>query len=986
MNMFYHGTYYPAARTDRRIENSPTDILSTTTMGNLGVQIQHCFIANPGESVHVDCAGGVVDNIIAYYGTPSGSCNCPSVQQPKKNGNCPGDKVYNDDTDELECSTGRYDRKLACFESTYRRQQCCAFSLDESGEPDLSELDLEADYSCNSLTAQYIASGTCLGKEKCTLYADNDRMYHWAGDLATNLNNSDVCQYGYDSATSANATTSFCNTTMGYSGIWDSCPDPSTRNLKVKVKCTEKDIVAFGAHLKRENIVICASILNAVAISTFIFAIFWVSKQQEAEEAEMDRSTCRATDYTVRCTRLPDHTSSHDLAKNLKRHFESKLSKCKPCFLPGKVRVADINLTTGSFQYLQAAIKRGKASRDLDLVRFKKSVMDYLDEEKSWRYKFFEKWEEYALRSFEKHNQTCLRKFLASLNGKKKVIIAYVTFETEEGFLRALENNIPIQGKHMFIRQAEDPSDILWENLGTPVLQRMTRRFFTTFLLIVLLLTTYFIVAYAIEQSENNSTDWPFIISCDDYYISLDRDDNSTELNVITYQKTIEDHKWQYFNNTEGRQGYVNCYCEEVASKYTLRRALDYNFLNPELNQYERWCKELIWDEFTLLIIKLGVSLVVLAVNLSAKTILHVMKEFERMASYSLISQSMTVKLFMIQIVNTGMLALLMNGDAGLSKNNAVAFLNGEYDDFTPEWYDDIGRNVLQTVFVYSIGVHLVKFAVHWLHQFMRWRDRGFGSDIRITKQVSQENLNKLYIGPEFIIEVRYATVLTVCFVCVAYAPAMPLLYLIAGLGFWATYLIDKWFFLRVYRIPQATSPQLAHSVTKSFYISAILNLLLSIWIYSNILLFDPDTSAEKKYVFVDNLKFLEIEFSFHAYDTISERIFSPYAYASWVVLIPFLVFLLGLAISMYMKENGYTGGAIISKILNLISTERMFEGNPPYFNVIPATVLVRRLEEGVARPHILAAYEERLRRVEVEGEEEKLVRNLVLYVLMHLL
>lgn len=74
----------------------------------------------------------------------------------------------------------------------------------------------------------------------------------------------------------------------------------------------------------------------------------------------MDRNTCRAKDFTVRLDVIPEHNSTHVLAKNLKRHFEKTLSECKPCYLPGVVRVADINFTTGGYGVLEAAIKRGK--------------------------------------------------------------------------------------------------------------------------------------------------------------------------------------------------------------------------------------------------------------------------------------------------------------------------------------------------------------------------------------------------------------------------------------------------------------------------------------------------------------------------------------------------------------------------------------------------------------------------------------------------
>ena len=74
----------------------------------------------------------------------------------------------------------------------------------------------------------------------------------------------------------------------------------------------------------------------------------------------MNRNRCRANDYTVRLDVIPDHSSTHVLAKKLKRHFEKTLSDCKPCYLPGMVRIADINFTTGGYSGLQAAIKRGQ--------------------------------------------------------------------------------------------------------------------------------------------------------------------------------------------------------------------------------------------------------------------------------------------------------------------------------------------------------------------------------------------------------------------------------------------------------------------------------------------------------------------------------------------------------------------------------------------------------------------------------------------------
>lgn len=77
----------------------------------------------------------------------------------------------------------------------------------------------------------------------------------------------------------------------------------------------------------------------------------------------MDRNTCRAKDFTVCLRKIPPvYSSTQDLAKKLKRHFEKVLSDCKPCFLPGAVKVTDINFTSESYKVLQPAIHRGQVN------------------------------------------------------------------------------------------------------------------------------------------------------------------------------------------------------------------------------------------------------------------------------------------------------------------------------------------------------------------------------------------------------------------------------------------------------------------------------------------------------------------------------------------------------------------------------------------------------------------------------------------------
>lgn len=219
----------------------------------------------------------------------------------------------------------------------------------------------------------------------------------------------------------------------------------------------------------------------------------------------MDRNTCRAKDFTVCITHIPHvYSSTQELAKKLKRHFEKVLSASRPCFLPGAVRVADINFTTGSYSVLQTAINRGNAARELDAIHYKKSVLEYLGNQHSWWYKILEWREKEWDNQYQYWNDKCLRSNTDSSSHVKR---AYVTFESEEGFKRCLRvfssnsfnhyfdnSEYLLEGNEISAAPAEDPSDILWENLGTPRLERALRRFLTNILLFALILVTYLAV------------------------------------------------------------------------------------------------------------------------------------------------------------------------------------------------------------------------------------------------------------------------------------------------------------------------------------------------------------------------------------------------------------------------------------------------------------------------------------------------------------
>jgi hypothetical protein len=53
---------------------------------------------------------------------------------------------------------------------------------------------------------------------------------------------------------------------------------------------------------------------------------------------------------------------------------------------------------------------------------------------------------------------------------------------------------------------------------------------------------------------------------------------------------------------------------------------------------------------------------------------------------------------------------------------------------------------------------------------------------VRRTKQVMQEDYESIYMGPEFLIEVRYSQIMTFFFITMIYSAGMPVLYIISFL------------------------------------------------------------------------------------------------------------------------------------------------------------------------------------------------------------
>lgn len=122
-----------------------------------------------------------------------------------------------------------------------------------------------------------------------------------------------------------------------------------------------------------------------------------------------------------------------------------------------------------------------------------------------------------------------------------------------------------------------------------------------------------------------------------------------------------------------------------------------------------------------------------------------------------------------------------------------------------------------------------------------RCRDRSCSCDEHLTSTLSQAELNQLWMGPQLLLDERFAQLYSILFVCLAFSTGMPGLVPIAFLTFFLCYWVDKSLFVWVYQTPPSYDSSLSHSFTKLLPLAAFLHLVMGIWMLSNPLIL-PDS------------------------------------------------------------------------------------------------------------------------------------------------
>lgn len=252
----------------------------------------------------------------------------------------------------------------------------------------------------------------------------------------------------------------------------------------------------------------------------YLAGIFWIRWKTKKRYEEWDINTTTISDYTVRyeipyqvyhsfiSRRIEDHelgsnrsdvsaqfekeSTIYAFKKYLKRKVEQRL-KDIPYELEDDdslIQVSEINFVTENTHVVKLLVKRGDAldvKNEQKAQRIEKQIKDYL--RKSWK--------------------------KASIPKE-----AYVTFKTEEAYLRAINVDATNmcgftlakeqwEGHPFVLEQVQEPSNICWENRHTNKCLKIIKQIIVVFLLLLILVAFIAVLFYSQKVASKLRREYP---------------------------------------------------------------------------------------------------------------------------------------------------------------------------------------------------------------------------------------------------------------------------------------------------------------------------------------------------------------------------------------------------------------------------------------------------------------------------------------------
>ena len=576
--------------------------------------------------------------------------------------------------------------------------------------------------------------------------------------------------------------------------------------------------------ISKDRLAVGFAWLDAACTIFVIFAWLWLRKFQTRETVSLDRSTVSASDYTLCVRGIPPDISEDALMEHFQR-------------VAGGEPVAEVHLAFANSKEISLYFHRGKLMKkrydvvqriryELTRQRFFSEGIGDNDPNGTW-HKPPKNPQKTSKRLAKLHaERTKLtaqirladekrERIIAKDGDQSKAIQAFVTYQTESAFIRAITEyqlswfqslgfcccypkKLKLRGHRLRVSQAPEPSTIIWENLEYSSASRFLRQCLTG---IVALLATCISIACTFQSRDFQAkTLAATSLPCPDGYYGLDADQQ---------REVIE-------QNTE----LAHCYCSTLGFSEQLGISLCGDYLSMTLKSS---------------ITRYAAGFLVVAINMVFTIIFDRFGSFEKHDSIESMEKSNLLRAFLLKFVNTGCLVLLFS-QTWLQKLFLVR-LEDSSPEWDVEWYATGGVSLIIVMCMNVVTPHLFPVIRYLRHRSkVRRLEKHLteDKDIKATfKKVfySQEELND-YVGSDatFCLNYRISQTLVTFYICFMYALSMPLLLFIGALSFFLSFWVDKWLFCRFYQTPPVYSDRMGQTASKLIGLSIVVHLVMSMW------------------------------------------------------------------------------------------------------------------------------------------------------------
>mmetsp|Transcript_4672 Transcript_4672/g.6635 ORF Transcript_4672/g.6635 Transcript_4672/m.6635 type:complete len:427 (-) Transcript_4672:9-1289(-) len=401
---------------------------------------------------------------------------------------------------------------------------------------------------------------------------------------------------------------------------------------------------------------------------------------EKKEVDNLNRNTVNASDYTIRVTSIPPVVSERELAV----HFANLTDEA----------VAEVSLAFKNSKEISLYFKRGHLVRErfhcVTRIRYELSKEKYKTCKKSKRHL------KRLLRKREKLTsliQMSDENRMTKVKSHPKAIQAFVTFETENGFLKAMSQyqqmnllrtilccyprRLRLKGRKLKVSQAPEPSTIIWENLEVPERSRLFRKCLTTSVatLAIFLSVIFTFLARDFKFQTLKSTERP----CPYGFSELSHDDQYE----IIHEDTDISH----------------CYCSRVGF----------------LRQWqENVCYEYAKNKFKSSVMSYCAGFMTCAMNIFFTWLMDRAGSFEKHESLDAMQGSNMARVFVLKFVNTGCLILLYSVN-WLQRLAGVRFEDPQ--NFNTDWYETGGVGLVLVMIINIFSPHISSFLSYRKHR-----------------------------------------------------------------------------------------------------------------------------------------------------------------------------------------------------------------------------------------------------------------------------